>query len=541
MEKARVFSEFETFYALYKPLTVYGRAEKEKRRFFTDKSELENELDFIDAVKSLVAVKAVKDKLRHHLRNIPLVKADNPIESSAAELFLVRKFLMNVKAIFEILPESTRNIFGAVWGSSALLALLDKGGRGEAFFIADCYSERLADKRREILAADIKLKKLKEKRLRDISSRYGFDFSDRDFLIILDKNFAAFGEQHDLYAEPHDFGRLMVKPVYGNEYLSLAAERERLRAEEAVLEKKVVDQLIYAVNADRENLRLYIEAVRRIDTAVEKARLAIDMDMTRPEINDAMPEISETGDTGCTIELKNARFIPLEKALQKTELKYMPFSASFAGRINILHGSNMGGKTVALKTFVFFQLIVQSGFYVPAEYCRVSLFNEICFIGGDGAASAGGLSSFGIEMNDFIKACGKLEKGPTLFIMDEFARTTNSEEGTALLSAILGWLSQRSGAFVFLATHLAGLEAPENSSWFCMKGFDRTAFGTYFEEHSSADLEEKLRRINRFMCYEMLPVSSESESRDAVKIAGILGVDKEIINHAGKIIAARKK
>ena len=85
----------------------------------------------------------------------------------------------------------------------------------------------------------------------------------------------------------------------------------------------------------------------------------------------------------------------------------------------------MGGKTVALKTFVFFQFLVQSGFYVPAECCRVSLFKGICFIGGDGAASAGGLSSFGIEMNDFIKACGTLDKGPALFIMDEFARTTN--------------------------------------------------------------------------------------------------------------------
>ena len=135
MEKAGLFSEFETFYALYKPLTVYGRAAKEARTFFTDKAELENELDFIEAVKPLIAAKAIKDKLRHHLRNIPLIKAENPIESSAAELFLVRKFLMNVKAVFEILPESTRNIFGAVWGSSALLALLDKGGKGEAFFI----------------------------------------------------------------------------------------------------------------------------------------------------------------------------------------------------------------------------------------------------------------------------------------------------------------------------------------------------------------------------------------------------------------------
>ena len=42
------------------------------------------------------------------------------------------------------------------------------------------------------------------------------------------------------------------------------------------------------------------------------------------------------------------------------------------------------------------------------------------------------------------------------------------------------------------------------------------------------------------MCYEMQPGNRENESRDAIKIAGILGVDKEIISIAEKIIGAEK-
>ena len=120
--------------------------------------------------------------------------------------------------------------------------------------------------------------------------------------------------------------------------------------------------------------------------------------------------------------------------------------------------------------------------------------------------------------------------------MDEFARTTNSEEGAALLGAILRWLAGRGGAFVFLATHLSGIVSEKNTSWFRMKGFDREAFGSYFAENKKTGLEEKLKSINRFMCYEMLPGSCDNESRDAIKIAGILGVDQEIIKDAENLI-----
>ena len=534
MDKARIYSEFETFYSMFKPLTPFGRAAKEKRSFFSDKGLLEREYDLVDCLMPVVSQKTSKDKLRFHLRNIPLMKIDFPVEPSVAELFLARKFMANAKAIFEMLPEKARELFGAYFSSGELLALLDKGGDGDAFYIADCYSKDLAAKRKEILLLDLKLKGIKQECFKNILEKYGLDFSARDFLVMLEKNYASFGDQHDLYAEPHDLGRVIVKPVLSREYLSISAQRDSLRSQEAALEKAVVINLIAAVNKERDKLIAYRDSVMSIDIAAEKARLALEYGMSRPEINIA-------GKPGkCGIALKNANFIPLQAALKKKSMVYTPFSASFTQKINILYGSNMGGKTVALKTFVFFQMLAQSGFFVPAESFSTQIFDGICFIGGDSSAAAGGLSSFGVEMNDFVQACAELDKGPVLFIMDEFARTTNSEEGAALLGAILRWLSGRSGAFVFMATHLSGINAPENTSWFKMKGFNRDAFRKYFDENPKAGLEEKLKSINRFMCYEMQPGSRENESRDAIKIAGILGVNQEIISIAEKIIGAEK-
>ena len=172
MDKARIYSEFETFYSMFKPLTPFGRAAKEKRPFFSDKGLLEREYDLVDCLMPVVSQKTSKDKLRFHLRNIPLMKIDFPVEPSVAELFLARKFMANAKAIFEMLPEKARELFGAYFSSGELLALLDKGGDGDAFYIADCYSKDLAAKRKEILLLDLKLKGIKQECFKNIVEKY---------------------------------------------------------------------------------------------------------------------------------------------------------------------------------------------------------------------------------------------------------------------------------------------------------------------------------------------------------------------------------
>jgi hypothetical protein len=72
MEKFRAFAEFETFYALYKPLTPYGRLAREARRFYTSAAELKTEYDLAEAAGAFIAGNRHKaDKLRFHLRSLP--------------------------------------------------------------------------------------------------------------------------------------------------------------------------------------------------------------------------------------------------------------------------------------------------------------------------------------------------------------------------------------------------------------------------------------------------------------------------------------
>lgn len=530
MEKFRAFAEFETFYAGFRPLTPYGRLRREARRFHTDAAGLKTEYDLTAAMAAFLAGSRHKaDKLRFHLRNIPQLDLSAGALGSAAGLFLARKFLFNAAEIFKLLPAPLRSRFGARWTSADLLALLDKGGSGEAFHIADAYCPDLAGARAAIAACDKSLKALREKRLKALRERWGLDFTDRDFLVIDEKTAARTAGAPELFAEPFDGGHVTVKPVYGQDYMEVSAERDRLRGREQELEAAAVKKLAAAAAAEKKALEGYAEALEKIDVAAERARLAAELRLERPLVR-KFP---------APIKLVKARFLPLEARLAGSGLRYTPLTASFTRRVNVIYGSNMGGKTVALKTLAFCQLLAQHGFFVPAASFETCLFDGAAFMGGAEMETAGGLSSFGLEMNDFAAAHARLKGENLLLVMDEFARTTNSEEAAALLSAILEDLAAKDSAAAFLATHFSGLAAG-GAAAFRMRGFDTAAFNDYFSGRAACSLEEKLRMINKFMRYELQEGGDAAEARDAIKIAGVLGVAKGIIKRAQDFMEDKK-
>ena len=530
MDHTRAFAEFETFYALFKPLTPYGRLYREKRPFFTDAAALKAEYDLTAAMGTFLTSQKYKaDRLRFHLRNIPALELSIEALASTPGLFTARKFLSNAREVFKLLPGPLRAKLGAKWESAGLLELLDIGGRGEAFHIADAYCADLAAARREITACDASMRKLRERRLKELRERWGLDFSDRDFLVIDEKAAARLSAAPELFIEPFDGAHLTVKPVYGADHMEAASARDRLRAREQELEAAVVKRLAAAVAAEKKALEACAAAIEKADIAAERARLARELRLERPLIR-KYPS---------TIRLAKARFLPLELRLEGSGLKYTPLTAVFGRRVNVIYGSNMGGKTVALKTLAFMQLAAQSGFFTPAADFETCLFDGMAFMGGSEMETAGGLSSFGLEMNDFASAHERLKSGNMLLFMDEFARTTNSEEAAALLSAILEDLEARPSAFAFLATHFSGLRAGGTAS-FKMRGFDTDAFNDYFSGKPACGLDEKLKMINKFMRYELREGADGAEARDAIKIAGILGVGKAIIKKAQEFMEDKK-
>ena len=108
------------------------------------------------------------------------------------------------------------------------------------------------------------------------------------------------------------------------------------------------------------------------------------------------------------------------------------------GKPLLITGSNMGGKSLTLKTLALSQYLFQFGFGIPAESANIMPVQEVHLSFGDDEDYKKGLSSFAAEMKRIDSMIKRVNEGYCLLnLIDEPARTTNPAEGKALASALL--------------------------------------------------------------------------------------------------------
>ncbi len=528
MDKAFIFAEFDGFYDCYRPLTPYGRLARAALRFYDSADTLNLEYDLTERFIAFIKKSRFQtDRLEFHLKSMPAMPGDLPQMLSAADIFIIKIFLSNTKAVFATLPLEIKKPLAAAWRSDELLKALNLGGAGETFYLSDAYAPELKAIREKLSAAGVELSRMRDEKLKAILKNCDLDFTKREFLVVDEARAHKIYGSPDLFFEGYDAVNVIAKPVFGPAYLELTAATEKLHAEERAEEQKILKELSALIRKEKTVISEYLEAVERTDVLLAKARLALEYSMIRPKLRKfpAPPA------------LKKARFIPLEAKLKTLKLKYTPLTFKFSRRVNILHGSNMGGKTVALKTLAFAQLLAQTGFFVPAETYETCLYDRIHVVGDEESGRAEGLSSFGLEMNAFARAYADTGRH-CLVLMDEFAKTTNSDEAAALLSAISEDFCGNEKVLAFISTHFSRLSPQKNAAFLRMKGFDNAAFSAYFSGKTPMELTEKLKMLNKFMDYEITTNTGAAGIHDAIKIARILGVSGRIIEHAQKFMTA---
>jgi len=328
-----------------------------------------------------------------------------------------------------------------------------------------------------------------------------------------------------IYKEPYDSGNVIIKPVFQNDFFSLHNEKEKLVKEEKTEEKEVITKLSSRIKKELKLIKGYVASIHKFDIILAKAVLAQKFNMKQPVLQSY----------GKNIKIKNGVCIPVKEYCAALETKYYPLNVSFNNRMIVISGSNMGGKTVVLKTVAFLQLLTQMGFYVPAEEYKTTVFENLHYIGDLHSKHSAGLSGYGMEIYSFIKSSESVNE-KALYIIDEFAKTTNSYEGEALISAILHNFSTFREAYAFLSTHFMNLPKFKHISFYRMKGLDYNKYEKYCESHSEYDFIERIKLINSFMRYEIEHDINRDSSYDALKIAEILGLDKNIITQAERFL-----
>ena len=224
-----------------------------------------------------------------------------------------------------------------------------------------------------------------------------------------------------------------------------------------------------------------------------------------PEITDGELELTDMVNPELCdlLEQKGRRFVPVSIALTRGA--------------TVITGANMGGKSVAMKTVALNVLLLQAGFLV----CSVKmLFDDLQSI-------QSGLSGFGSEIVEFQKALSEVEEGYSLFLLDEFARGTNPDEGARIVQAVTRYLNDVD-AISLLTTHYDKV-AEFAHAHYQIIGL-RDVDPEEIRRELAASGEDGVAVIARHMNYGLYRVEGASDCpRDALNICRMLSLKPEIL------------
>lgn len=296
---------------------------------------------------------------------------------------------------------------------------------------------------------------------------------------------------------------------------ALRTKRTQICAEEDSEEMKVRKAMGAQLAPLADDLLADADTVGRLDFIIQKARFAVRYGGVRPEITDGELEL---------VDMVNPELCDL---LQDKGRAFVPVSIKLDRGATVITGANMGGKSVAMKTVALNVLLLQAGFLVCAKSAKMPLFHSVNMLFDDLQSIQSGLSGFGSEIVQFQKALEEVEEGYSLFLLDEFARGTNPDEGAVIVQAVTRYLN-RVNAISLLTTHYDKV-AENASAHYQIIGL-RDVDPEQIRRELAVTGDDGIQVIARHMNYGLYRVEGRSDCpRDALNICRMLSLNPEIL------------
>ena len=296
----------------------------------------------------------------------------------------------------------------------------------------------------------------------------------------------------------------------------LRTKRTRICAEEDSEEMKVRKTMGAQLAPMANALLADADTVGRLDFIIQKARFAVRYGGVRPEITNGELEL---------VDMINPELVDL---LQEKGRAFVPVSIQLNRGATVITGANMGGKSVAMKTVALNALLLQAGFLVCAKSARMPLFHSVNMLFDDLQSIQSGLSGFGSEIVQFQKALAEVEEGYSLFLLDEFARGTNPDEGAVIVQAVTRYLN-KVNAISLLTTHYDKV-AENADAHYQIIGL-RDVDPQQIRRELAVTGDDGIQVIARHMNYGLYRVEGRSDCpRDALNICRMLSLKQEILS-----------
>jgi DNA mismatch repair protein MutS len=220
------------------------------------------------------------------------------------------------------------------------------------------------------------------------------------------------------------------------------------------LELEIFERLTANVIAESANIKDCAEALARLDVASALAQLAMERDYARPQVDDSHVFIIEGG-----------RHPVVEQALSRDGTPFVandcdlsPPQDTGAGRIWLITGPNMAGKSTFLRQNALIAILAQMGSFVPAKQAHIGVVDRLFSRVGAADDLARGRSTFMVEMVETAAILNQAGEC-ALVILDEIGRGTATFDGLSIAWATVEHLHDVNKCRALFATHFHELTA----------------------------------------------------------------------------------
>lgn len=292
-------------------------------------------------------------------------------------------------------------------------------------------------------------------------------------------------------------------------------ENEILGAKDRVLrlEEGIFNEVRDCIGAMLKSVQETAAAVAQVDVLASFANVALENAYTKPEIS-----------VDGSIQITAGRHPVVERML--TEEVFVPndtYLDTKAQRLLVITGPNMSGKSTYMRQVALITLMAQIGSFVPAEYAKISVVDQIFTRIGASDDLTAGESTFMVEMKEVSDILCHATRN-SLVILDEVGRGTSTFDGVSIARAVAEYISSRKiGCKTLFATHYHELLDLEQE----LDGVKN--YSVAVKKHS--DSIRFLRKI----------VPGGVDDSYGIAVAKLAGLPEQVVKRANQLLAEMER
>ncbi len=301
---------------------------------------------------------------------------------------------------------------------------------------------------------------------------------------------------------------------------------ERFITEELKEKEEIIltasDKIVAIENQIFHELRTRL--IEDIDILTKISKVVSVLDLLSTFANNAQrndyvrPEVKEAQGGSSYLLIDNGRHPVIEQISNEQFIDNDTDLTNENGKIIIITGPNMSGKSTYIRQVALLALMAQIGSYVPAKSLQLSVVDRIFSRIGASDDLSAGRSTFMVEMEEAANILNNATSD-SLILLDEVGRGTSTYDGVSIAWALVEFLVQSVKARTLFATHYHELITLEGEHPSMVRNYN-------VEVLEKDDEVIFLRKI----------IKGSTDKSYGIYVASMAGIPKSVIARANEII-----